>query len=101
MVKDISIDSGLRALLDSGGKAGKSSGQADGANFGDMLKDTMAEVNNLQKEAEASSVELLKGDLSIHDTMISLEKADLSFKFMMKARSKILDAYQTVMRMPV
>lgn len=101
MVKDISIDSGLRSLLDTGGKTGKSAGQANGANFGDMLKETMGEVNKLQKEAEISSVELLRGDVSIHDTMISLEKADMSFKFMMKARTKILDAYQTVMRMPV
>ena len=83
MVNDITVDNSLKALLDSGGKAGKSAGQADGAGFGEMLKETMAEVNKLQKEAETSSVELLKGDASIHDTMISLEKADLSFKFMM------------------
>ncbi|MGO9212512.1 MAG: flagellar hook-basal body complex protein FliE [Syntrophales bacterium] len=38
---------------------------------------------------------------SIHDAVIALEKADLSFRKMIQVRNKILEAYQEVMRMQV
>ena len=40
-----------------------------------------------------------KGDLQ--ETMIALEKADVSFRLMMQIRNKVLDAYQEIMRMQV
>lgn len=100
MVKDITIDNGLKALLDSGGKIG-SKGSGDQVSFSEMLKNTISEVNELQKEAEVATGELLKGNASIHDTMIAIEKADLSFRYMMKARTNIMEAYKEVMRMQV
>jgi flagellar hook-basal body complex protein FliE len=38
---------------------------------------------------------------SIHDAMIALEKAGISFQVMMQVRNKILDTYQEIMRMQV
>lgn len=101
MVKDITVDSSLRALLGNGGSIAEKRGKAGETDFEDMLKQSVLEVNNLQKEAEAATSELLKGGGSVHDTMIAIEKADLSFRFMMQVRNKIVDAYQEVMRMPV
>ncbi len=101
MVKDITIESGLKTILDGSSRITEQKDKASGVSFNEMLKQTISEVNDLQKEAEASTASLLKGDASIHDTMLSLEKADLSFRFMMKVRTKILDAYQEVMRMQV
>ena len=40
-----------------------------------------------------------KGDLQ--ETMIALEKADVSFRLMMQIRNKVLDAYQEIARMQV
>jgi len=37
----------------------------------------------------------------LHDTMLALEKADLSFRLMMQVRNKIVEAYQEVIRMQV
>ena len=38
---------------------------------------------------------------NIHETMLALSHADLSFKLMVQVRNKALEAYQEVMRMQV
>jgi len=37
----------------------------------------------------------------IHNTMIAIEKADLTFQLMMQVRNKIISAYEEIMRMQV
>ena len=62
----------------------------------------MGEVGDLQEKASQSIQQMVgegKGDLQ--ETMIALEKADVSFKLMMQIRNKVLDAYQEIMRMQV
>jgi flagellar hook-basal body complex protein FliE len=78
---------------------------ADGGAKGDFaseLKNALGEVNHLQRQAEQAIQQLVgegKGDLQ--ETMIALEKADVSFRLMMQIRNKVLDAYQEIMRMQV
>ena len=72
------------------------------ASFGDVLKDSLSQVNQLQNQADAAIKDLATGGpTTLHDTMIALEKADLSFKLMMQVRNKIVEAYQEVVRMQV
>ena len=71
-------------------------------NFGSYLKDALGEVHELQGKASEAIQQMVgegKGDLQ--DTMIALEKADVSFRLMMQIRNKVLDAYQEIMRMQV
>ena len=70
--------------------------------FGTHLKNALGEVNDLQQKADQAIQQLVgegKGDLQ--DTMIALEKADVSFRLMMQIRNKVLEAYQEIMRMQV
>jgi len=70
--------------------------------FNNVLKSAMGEVGELQEKANQSIQQMVgegKGDLQ--ETMIALEKADVSFKLMMQIRNKVLDAYQEIMRMQV
>jgi flagellar hook-basal body complex protein FliE len=70
--------------------------------FNNVLKSAMGEVGDLQEKANQSIQQMVgegKGDLQ--ETMIALEKADVSFKLMMQIRNKVLDAYQEIMRMQV
>ena len=70
--------------------------------FGSYLKDALGEVHELQGKASEAIQQMVgegKGDLQ--DTMIALEKADVSFRLMMQIRNKVLDAYQEIMRMQV
>jgi flagellar hook-basal body complex protein FliE len=70
--------------------------------FGAHLSKALGEVNELQQKADQAIQQLVgegKGDLQ--DTMIALEKADVSFRLMMQIRNKVLEAYQEIMRMQV
>jgi len=70
--------------------------------FAGMLKSSLAEVNQLQQKADAAITALATGEkASLHDTMIAIEQADVSFRLMMQVRNKIVDAYQEIMRIQV
>jgi flagellar hook-basal body complex protein FliE len=70
--------------------------------FGTHLSQALGEVNQLQQQADQAIQQLVgdgKGDLQ--ETMVALEKADVSFRLMMQIRNKVLEAYQEIMRMQV
>jgi flagellar hook-basal body complex protein FliE len=72
------------------------------ADFGAHLSQALGEVNELQQKADHAIQQLVgegKGDLQ--ETMVALEKADVSFRLMMQIRNKVLEAYQEIMRMQV
>jgi len=74
----------------------------DEASFKETLDSFLHDVNNLQRDAEASTQRLMTGDLeNIHQMMLAMEEANTSFQLMMEMRNKILDAYREVMRMQV
>jgi len=81
-------------------KKAEGKGQAGEGEFLNTLKSFMSEVNQLQKEAGESINRLASGDVNnIHDVMVAVEKASVSFELMMEIRNKIIEAYHEVMRM--
>ncbi len=75
---------------------------AGGSSFGEVLKDSLAKVDKLQHEADRAIRDLATGGTAtLHDTMLAMEKAELSFRLMMQVRNKIVEAYQEVLRMQV
>lgn len=80
----------------------KRSIQTGESSFGDFLKESIKEVNQLQNEADKSMTDFATGQTKdIHEVMMSVQKADLSFKLMQQIRNKLVDAYREVMRMGV
>ncbi len=82
------------------------SGQLGGTqkpqSFGQMLAGSIAEVNNLQVEANTAIEKLVSGrSQNLHETMLAVEKAEIAFRTMNQVRQKVIDAYQEVMRMQV
>lgn len=70
--------------------------------FLDLLEKGIKEVNTGAREAEKASMDLASGRQSnIHETMLSVTKAELGFNMMVQMRNKIIEAYQEVMRMQV
>jgi len=94
---------GSAGLLPPIGEAIKPSTAGAGkADFGSYLKNALGEVNQLQTMADKAIQNLVadgKGDLQ--ETMVALEKADISFRFMMQVRNKVVEAYQEIIRMQV
>jgi flagellar hook-basal body complex protein FliE len=77
-------------------------GAASGPAFGQVLKESLSQVNTLQHEADQAIQSLASGGTTtLHDTMLAIQKAELSFKLMMQVRNKIVEAYQEVLRMQV
>ncbi len=77
------------------------SAQAESA-FGDMLK-TLVHETNLQQQIADQRVQQVHGggEKNLHEAMISIEKADISLRYMVQVRNKALEAYQEIMRMQV
>ncbi len=74
----------------------------EGADFGDMLKDAIATVDGLQKESNLEIQKLMSGESQdLHNTIIAVQRADLSFQMLMQVRNKIVQAYQEIIRTPV
>jgi flagellar hook-basal body complex protein FliE len=70
--------------------------------FGSILKESINEVNQLQSNANKSIDNLMVDkSASIHETMIAMEKAGVSFQTVLVVRNKALEAYQEVMRMQI
>ncbi len=67
--------------------------------FGDVIKQAIKRVSDMQLRADQSVEQLLKGETGIHETMIALQKADISFRLLLQVRNKVMDAYREVMRM--
>lgn len=82
----------------------KSSGRgpvAD-AGFSDVLKESLQSVNATMQQANDLSQGLVSGQhANIHETMIAMEKASVSFRMLTRVQQKALQAYQDIMRMQV
>ena len=78
----------------------KVSSPAEGA--GKFFNELVTKVNDLQLQSDQAIQGLATGEnKNLHEVMISMEKASISFQFMSTVRDKALSAYQEVMRMQV
>lgn len=71
--------------------------------FAEMLGNAIKEADGQQQVADDKVQSMLVGDgkVTTHDAMIALEKADISFQLLNSIRTKIVRAYEDVMRMQV
>ncbi len=106
-MEDITIKTNLNSALGpglSGIGGAPSAGQTGeaGKPFIASLKESLQEVNELQKDADQAIEALAAGDSkNVHEAMLAVSKADLAFKMTMQVRNKIVEAYQEVMRMQI
>ncbi len=74
----------------------------DGATFKDTLTDYLGEVNALQDRADMAVRDLAVGRAeNVHDVIVAISEADLSFRLMMQMRNKLVEAYREIMRLQV
>jgi flagellar hook-basal body complex protein FliE len=81
---------------------GNQTQQSPSSSFGKVLQQSIDQVNRLQLEADARINDLATGkQTDIHQTMIAMEKASVSFELLMQIRNKVISAYDKIMRTPV
>lgn len=76
--------------------------QKSGVGFKETVNKFIGDVNDLQLKAGEEIENFAGGEVdNIHEVMIAMTKAEVSFKFMMEARNKLIDAYKEIMQMQV
>lgn len=74
-----------------------------GADFAQVLKNSIDQVNSAQNKASQMAENLAAGnsEQNLHEVMIALESASISFQEMVQVRNRLVTAYQDVMNMQV
>ena len=68
----------------------------------ESLKSGLDEVNQSVQRADALDEALVSGKVQdFHEVAVHLKQADLSFRFALEVRNRLIDAYREVMRMNV
>lgn len=81
---------------------GLEGGVEGGKTFGDFLQDSLGKVNSLQQDANIAMEKLASGESqNLHETLLTVEKADIAFRTMNQVRTKVLDAYREIMKMQI
>lgn len=70
--------------------------------FARVLTQFLADAGNQQARAEQAVNNLAAGRAdNVHNVMLSMAKADLSFHLVLEIRNRLSEAYQEIMRMQV
>jgi flagellar hook-basal body complex protein FliE len=95
-----------------GQAAGAAVPRADGQNldttvgtggFADALQSSLERVNQMQAESGAKAKAFQAGEpgVSLHDTMITGQKASIAFEMTVQTRNRLVSAYKDIMNMQV
>jgi len=76
---------------------------AGGTDFAEVLKNSIDKVNSTQSQANGMAEKLAAGDTTqnLHEVMIALQTASVSFQEMVQVRNRLVSAYQDMMNMQV
>ena len=75
---------------------------SQGGSFGNILGNLISDVNQKQNTANAAVDGLQSGSgVPLHQAVIAMEEANVSFQLMVEVRNKLLDSYQELMRMQI
>ena len=84
------------------GQIGQVVAQQPTSTFESWLGSQLDQVNTKLVDAENQVQRLAVGDVeNLHQVMIKVEDAKLSFQLAMQVRNRVLEAYQEVLRMQV
>jgi flagellar hook-basal body complex protein FliE len=67
--------------------------------FNQVLSSSVKDMNREMQRADQSIQDMSLGKMDIHNAMIDVEKASLSFRLLMQVRNRMISAYEEIMRM--
>jgi flagellar hook-basal body complex protein FliE len=75
---------------------------AAGSGFAAWMTREMGTVNDKMVQSDQLLQRLATGEVdNLHQVMLSIEEAKLSFQLLVQVRNKLLEAYQDILRMQV
>ena len=99
MINGVGNNLSLGNIAGGGASPAKSTGAGStgGANFADMLKNSIGEVSKLQQDASQAVQDLATGKTEdVDGVMTAMNKADIAFKTLLAIRGKLMEAYDEV-----
>jgi len=70
--------------------------------FTDVLGDMLNSVNELQQNSAQLQEAMAAGDaVDLHQVMIAVEKAGVSMDLLLEIRNRLVDGYQSLVKMPM
>lgn len=76
--------------------------EGDSQSFSEVLSDAINGVDETMKNSDTKAQEFISGESNnVHDVMISMQRAQLSFDMMVEVRNKVVETYQEVSRMQI
>lgn len=77
--------------------------KANATQFQDIFSTALRGVNELDVNANQlkTRYEMGDNDVSIADTVVAGQKANIAFEGALRVRNKLVDAYQAIMNMPI
>lgn len=74
----------------------------DDKTFAGMVREAVHSVDEAQKVADQKVEDVIMGRSdNVHEVMIAMEKAQLSFQLMVEIRNKAIETYQELSRMQI
>lgn len=93
---------GIQMPTEVGQPNGITSAQPAGDSFASLLGRMVADVNAKQSIAGEAVAGLQSGQgVPLHQAVIAMEEASVSFQLMVEVRNKLLESYQELMRMQI
>jgi len=89
------------SLTRAGAGAPAAAGQGGASDFAQSLGKLIDGVEDSQVNANAAITNMVEGKGEVHDTMIALQRAEMSLQLTIQIRNKLVQAYQDIMRMSV
>jgi flagellar hook-basal body complex protein FliE len=84
------------------GAGSSPAGAVPAQGFGQMLDGLVSSVDAKQQQEQAITQKVLLGDSDqLHQSVIAMQEAGVSFSLMVEVRNKLIDSYQELMRMQV
>ncbi len=72
------------------------------SDFGEILSNTINDVNQKQMSSEQAVNKLHTGEAKhLHEVIIAVEEADVSLRMLVQMRNKVQQAYEEIMRLQI
>src|SRR5512138_3986743 len=77
--------------------------QSPANSFSNVLKQGLDQVSQTQQRASDLATQFERGvpGIELPQVMLEMQKASVSFRAVTEVRNKLVDAYQTIMNMPI
>jgi len=88
---------------DTGAAAGANAASATAAapNFSDFLTNAMHESVGAMKQGETAAIKQVAGKADIVDVVSAVNNAEITLDTVVAVRDKVIQAYQSIMQMPI